>query len=160
MEWRYSEIMSFYYQFCSRESQKSKNSERWTLNMKQPCCNLSWWWYKSLSEVSTFLKAEDVYCTSPTEMMMDQTESQERVITCQRVPLTIITFHPTLKSSVFLVQAFFPSLPFLTANFVGNTFLGGKETKLFGTKASYGRLSTDENCCGHRFVLQYLTSPS
>lgn len=56
-------------------------------------------------------------------------------------------------SSIFLEGWGFFSFSFLRKNFIGHTLLGGKETKLFGIKASCGSLPTEENCFGHRFVL-------
>lgn len=94
-----------------------------------------------------------VYCTSPREVMFYQRKFQERVTACQRVSLSFITFHPTVKSSIFLEGWGFFSFSFLRTNFIGHTLLGGKETKLFGIKASCGSLPTEENCFGHRFVL-------
>lgn len=48
-----------------------------------------------------------VYCTSPREVMIYQRKFQERVTACQRVSLNIITFHRTVKSSIFLEGCWF-----------------------------------------------------
>lgn len=136
MEWRYSEILSSYSQFCSRESQKSKNSERDEDEFEYKTATLQFDMVvvEILSEVSMLLKAEEVYCTSPQRCWWTRQSSKKEWLHAKECHKPLSPFILLWSPIFFWCRCFIPSLSFLTSNFFGNTFPGRKETKFSGKK--------------------------
>lgn len=115
MEWRYSEILSSCSQFCSRESQKSKNSEtdedeRWI----QKSYTAVWHGGGTSPSVKFQCSWKQRRCIAPHHQRWWGTRrsSRKEWLHAKECHLTIITSYPTLKSSIFLLLVFFPLLFF------------------------------------------------
>lgn len=122
-------------------------NEPW-IQTSKPCHTAIWHGGGThLSDASMFLKGEEVYCTSPVQVMMYQKKFQQRVTACQRVSLNIITFHLTVQSNIFLKLFFF----FFDSKLHCEYSLSRKRNSI---TASYRTQSTEQNSLGHRFMLR------